>query len=313
MPIETFADLLAPFPAQRFLDEYRGQNWLHIEGTPEKAGAMLDWQGLNRLLNMEVWNHQNLLMVQDTQPIPAQAFCRQKVDRSGQPQLVPVPAQMEQHLARGASLVLNEIETLAPDVRGLVDAFAEGLGAKCSCNAYISQQNHQAFDSHFDRTDVFAVQTLGQKRWRIYKGQIEAPVIHARFTGMQKPEIDRLKGKVEADVVMKPGDVLYLPRGRFHDALATEGPSIHLSFAVSEPKGLDFLRIVMDEAVADPAFRQDLPLDEGELPAHFEKLAERLRDVARATRTKERGRELRRNFVPPRPAFGLGGPRGSGR
>ncbi|MCA8926906.1 MAG: hypothetical protein KDC18_02465 [Alphaproteobacteria bacterium] len=306
MPIQTFADLLAPFPVLRFLEEYRGRNWLHIEGSPQKVGATLDWESLNRLLNMEVWNHQNLLLVQDTQPVPAPAFCRQRVDRTGQPQMVPVPALVERHLARGASLVLNEMETLEPDVRGLVDVFAEGLGAKCSCNAYISQRNHQAFDSHFDRADVFAIQTLGEKRWRIYEGQIEAPVIHARFTGMPKPEIERQKGKVEAEIVTRPGDVLYLPRGRFHDALATEGPSIHLSFAVSEPKGLDFLQIVMDEAVADPAFRRDLPLDEADLPACFDRLADRLREVARATRTKERGRTLRQSFVPPRPAFRLG-------
>jgi ribosomal protein L16 Arg81 hydroxylase len=306
VPIRTFADLLAPFPVQRFLDDYRGRNWLHIEGKAEKTGRMLDWDELNRLLNMEVWNHQNLLMVQDTQSLPPQAYCRQKVDRTGQPQMVPVPALMEQHLGRGASLVLNEVETLLPEARGLVDAFAMGLGAKCSGNAYISQKNHQAFGSHFDRTDVFAVQTLGQKRWRIYEGQLDAPVIHARFTGMPKPEIERQKGKVEAEIVTRPGDVLYLPRGRFHDALATEGPSIHLSFAVSEPKGLDFLQIVMDEAVGDPAFRHDLPLNEADLPAHFDRLADRLRDLAQAARTKERGQALRRSFVPMRPAFRLG-------
>ncbi len=53
---------------------------------------------------------------------------------------------------------------------------------------------------------------------------------------------------------MNVGDLLYLPRGRFHDALATEGPSIHISIAVSEPKGLDFINLVMDQAVADPLF-----------------------------------------------------------
>lgn len=306
MPPSDFDALLAPFPARRFLDEVHGKQWLHIEGSPDKVGAMLDWDVLNRLMNMEVWNHRNLLLVLDTKTIPAQAYCQQKVDRSGQPQMVPIPAQVQQYLDRGASLVLNEVETLEPAIHGLVQAFDQGLGAKCSGNAYISQQNHQAFDSHFDRTDVFALQTLGSKRWRIYEGQLDAPVVHARFTGMPPQEIQRLKGKVEAEIVTKPGDLLYLPRGRFHDALATEGPSIHLSFAVSEPKGLDYLQIVMDEAVADPKFREDLPLDEADLPAYFDQLADRLREVARTSRAKNRGRALRKNFAPPRPAFKLG-------
>ena len=308
MAITDFDTLLAPFPAAQFFDEVRGRQWLHIEGGAAKTGNTLDWPALNRLMNMEVGNHQNFLMVLDTKPVPAQNFCRQKIDRTGQPQMAPVPALVQQFLDRGASLVLNEVETLEPAIRGMVEAFDQGLGAKCSGNAYISQKNHQAFDSHFDRTDVFAVQTLGSKRWRIYEGQLEAPVIHTRFSNMPPQEIQRLKGKVEAEIIMNPGDVLYLPRGRFHDALATEGPSIHLSFAVSEPKGLDYLQIVMDEAVGDPKFREDLPLDEADLPAYFDQLADRLREVARISRAKERGRTLRQNFVPPRPAFSLGKP-----
>ena len=47
---------------------------------------------------------------------PPQAYCRQRVDRSGQRQFVPDPVQVQQHLARGASLVLNEIETLVPGI-----------------------------------------------------------------------------------------------------------------------------------------------------------------------------------------------------
>ena len=306
MPITDFESLLSPYPAERFLSEARGRQWLHIEGGADKVGGMLDWEALNRLINMEVWNHQNFLMVLDTKPIPAPQYCQQRVDRTGQMQMVPIPARVQQFLDQGASLVLNEVETLEPAVRGLVDAFDQGLGAKCSGNAYVSQQNHQAFDTHFDRTDVFALQTLGSKRWRIYEGQLEAPVLHARFTGMPPAEIHRLKGKVEAEFVTKPGDLIYLPRGRFHDALATEGPSIHISFAVSEPKGLDFLQIVMDEAVADPAFREDMPLDPADLPAYFDTLADRLRSVARGQRSKERGLRLRRQFVQPRPAFRLG-------
>ncbi len=306
MPITDFESLLSPYPVQQFLEEARGKQWLHIEGGADKVGSMLDWDALNRMINMEIWNHLNFLMVLDTKTIPAPQFCQQRMDRTGQMQMVPVPGRVQQFLDRGASLILNEVETLEPEIRGLVDAFAQGLGAKCSGNAYISQQNHQAFDTHFDRTDVFALQTLGSKRWRIYEGQLDAPVLHARFTGMPPDEIHRRKGKVEAEFVTKPGDLIYLPRGRFHDALATEGPSIHISFAVSEPKGLDYLQIVMDEAVGDPAFRQDIPLDPAELPAYFDALADRLREVALSQRSKERGHRLRRQFVPPRPAFRLG-------
>ena len=306
MPVRSLKGLLHPFPVEQFLAEHRGRNWLHVKGAPMKVGNMLNWDGLNTILNMEVWNRQNLLLVQDTQSVPPQAYCRQRVDRSLQPQLVPLPELVQQHLANGASLVLNEVETLLPDARGLVRAFADGLGAKCSANAYISQRNHQAFDTHFDRTDVFAVQTLGRKRWRIYRGQVDTPVIHAMFTGMSKQEVERLKGGVEAEVVMNPGDVLYIPRGRFHDALATEGPSMHLSCAVSEPKGLDVMRIVSEAVVGDPLFRADLPLQDEDLPAYLKALADRLQGMTSSPEMVEQVKGLRAGFVPARPDFQLG-------
>jgi ribosomal protein L16 Arg81 hydroxylase len=305
MAITSFADLLAPVPVEEFLDKTKGRKWQHIEAPPERVDGLFAWAQLSQLLNMEVWNHQNLLLVQDTQPVPPQAYCRQRVDRSGQRQFVPDPQMVQQHLARGASMVLNEIETLVPGILAIINAFTDGLGAKSSANAYISQQNHQAFDTHYDKTDVFALQVYGQKRWRVYEGQLDAPVIHARFAGMPKDMVQRQRGKVQREFVMNTGDLLYLPRGRFHDALATDGPSIHLSFAVSEPKGLDYLQMVMDEAVGDPAFRADLPLAEADLPAHFDRLADRIRDVARAQRTKDRGRALRKSFVPSRADFDI--------
>jgi bifunctional lysine-specific demethylase and histidyl-hydroxylase MINA len=305
MTITSFEELLAPTPVDAFLRDTKGRKWLHSQAPAERVEGLFAWPELSQLLNMEVWNHQNLLLVQDTQPVPPQAYCRQRVDRSGQRQFVPDPVQVQQHLARGASLVLNEIETLVPGILRIINAFTEGLGAKSSANAYISQQNHQAFDTHYDKTDVFALQVYGQKRWRVYEGQMEAPVIHARFAGMPKELVQRHRGKVQREFVMNTGDLLYLPRGRFHDALATDGPSIHLSFAVSEPKGLDYLQMVMDEAVGDAAFRADLPLAEADLAAHFDMLADRLRAVARAQATKDRGKALRKAFVSPRADFDI--------
>src|SRR3546814_12960582 len=35
---------------------------------------------------------------------------------------------------------------------------------------------------------------------------------------------------------MQPGDLLYIPRGRYHDALASENGALHIAFGVTLPK-----------------------------------------------------------------------------
>jgi ribosomal protein L16 Arg81 hydroxylase len=153
---------------------------------------------------------------------------------------------------------------------------------------------------------VYVLQTLGSKRWRIYDGQIDKPVLHPLFRGESKEQLTRLKGTVAREFVMNVGDLLYLPRGRFHDALATEGPSIHISIAVSEPKGLDFINLVMDQAVADPLFREPIPVDKAEMEAHFDKLASRLKLVASSSKIKSQGARLHQNFGKTRPKLQVG-------
>ena len=67
-------------------------------------------------------------------------------------------------------------------------------------------------------------------------------------------------GAVSREVVMKPGDVLYIPRGRYHDALASSNGTIHIAFGVTVPKPLDVLPLIWEAAIASPLMRAYLPV-----------------------------------------------------
>jgi len=41
---------------------------------------------------------------------------------------------------------------------------------------------------------------------------------------------------------MKPGDILYLPRGQYHDALTGDRASLHVTFGVAPATGLGLAR-----------------------------------------------------------------------
>src|SRR6185503_19236696 len=121
---------------------------------------------------------------------------------------------------------------------------AAGLG-KVQANVYISWQSHKAFRTHYDTHDVWAVQVEGEKDWNIWEGRADWPIPHPVFKGQPQAHHDQARGKLRGVVKMKPGDLLYLPRGWYHDALAEAPASVHVAYGVHAPLGMDLMNILL--------------------------------------------------------------------
>ena len=284
-PITSLAALLDPVTPERFLAEVFHETPLHVSGSPEKFASVMSWDILNEILTMDVWDGNTLQLVLDRQRVPPAVYSRNTANRNKRQILQPDARKVMDLIRRGASLVLNNIETLHPGYLAVAEAIGERLGARVSANLYCSWQAHQAFDSHYDRHDVFALHVFGEKRWNVYEGRRDNPIEHAAFYNEPQAECDRLKGRVAQEITMRPGDLLYLPRGQFHDALALSGASIHVTFGCTQATGLDWLSHVWERAVGDSRFRAylpraDSPGGEAALQQHLEMLADQLKAMA---------------------------------
>jgi hypothetical protein len=306
MPIafDQLGPILHPVTPDEFLARYHGKAMLHVPGTPDKFAGLMSWAKLNALLDMDVWSAATLKMVLDRQSVPPEAYCARSTSRDGQPVLKPKVDRVMALVRQGASLVCDKIETLTPELAALARLLSESLGGRIGMNLYCSWERHQAFNAHFDTHDVFVFHVEGEKLWNVYEGRIDNPVEHPAFD-MPLERRNELKGKVQQAVTLKPGDFLYLPRGQFHEALAMSPGSVHVTVAVNEPVGLDWLGGLMELAVQDPAFRADLPRAAGEagqaaLAAHRRLLAERVAAIAGSPQALEMMRGMRMN-PPPRP------------
>jgi len=308
--ISNLAELLDPITPEAFRADYLHKRPLHVRAKPEKFASTLTWADLNRMLTMDVWTQQTLQLNMDTNRVPPAAYCVNGANRDHQPTMRPDPGKVKEIMARGATLLLNEVETLAPGILSLVNTIQRELGSKSSVNLYYSHREHKGFDSHCDRHDVFAVQIFGTKRWNIYQGQLDRPIEHAMFQNVPQVDYDRLKGEVAEVVDMNPGDLLYLPRGKFHDALTTGNLSVHLAVSSNEPLGLDWLTQLWTLAVRDPEFRSALPLPEGPvgeqaLHDHLRRLYDRLGAIAFDTQSLRMARNLRGNYGIKRGSYEL--------
>ena len=290
----TLQDLLSPITPERFLAEHYDRAPLHIPGSPDKFAAVLDWAGINRLLDMtHVWTETSLKLVLDSAPVPPASYSVKALSRDGAQVLQPVAAKVQDWVRRGASVVMNDVDSLTPGLAAVSDAL-EGAGfGKAQANVYISFQSHKAFHSHYDTHDVWAVQVEGEKTWNIWEGRADWPIPHPAFRGQKQDHHDRAKGALRARVLLRKGDILYLPRGWYHDALAEAPNSVHVAYGVHAPLGMDVLNLLVERALYDAEFRKPLPRQDGSaaaaeaLAARAALLGDRLAALARDPKVAE--------------------------
>lgn len=268
--IADLAALLAPVTPERFFAEHYDKAPLHVRGTPEKFAAVLSWRQINRLLDMtHIWSATSLKLVLDGVAVPPEQFCTRATSRDGAPVMQPDARMVQGWIAKGASVVMNDVDSLTPGLASVSNALeTAGLG-KAQANVYISWQSHKAFATHYDTHDVWAVQVEGEKTWNIWEGRAEWPIPHPAFRGQPQAHHDQARGKLRGTVLMKPGDLLYLPRGWYHDALAEAPASVHIAYGVHAPLGMDLLNILTERALYDAEFRKPLPRQDGSAAARF--------------------------------------------
>ena len=299
-------EIMAPIGAQAFVRDYLGQQPLHLQGSPEKFQAVMNWGVLNRLLGMTtVWSAQSMVLVLDKEVIQPSAFCQPAAGRDGGTVLRPDAVKVRQLLARGATLVLNDIDQLTPELSAAARALEEGLGGKVQANLYMSSKRKQAFKAHFDFHDVFAMHVMGEKTWMVFEGVADHPIPHPMFEGWPQERHDAAKGKPWREVRLKPGDLLYLPRGQYHYALADDGACAHIAFGVTYPIGIDAVSYAFERMVAHGLGRANLPKERAALRQRLAEIGQAFAACLAEERAVEDVLRFMAGFRWPREAYDL--------
>lgn len=302
--------LLAPYPLERFRDEVKGRRPLHIpaDGDDRKRG-LLSWSDFNTLLGQDgLWTSNNLKLIANRLPVAVEDYCQTVRSTEGQ-RVRPVPKKVELYLNSGASLVANEVQSLHVPIGDAATALSRAFSAQVGANVYCSFENIQAFGPHYDVHDVFAVQTEGTKVWRIYEQQLDTPVDLPPNGPETLRWLEVTRGRLVNEIVMKPGDVLYLPRGRFHDALATEGASLHVTFSVTALYGRAILSLLDNAAIQFPLFRAYFPPADEDggraLSEHLTRLSRLVADIVASAAFRDEVAMAQERLVPRTTRFAL--------
>lgn len=169
--------------------------------------------------------------------VDSQEYVETFLDITTQRQRV-IKDALYKNLKSGATLVLNKINNHIAEINDLCKELSQFVGVKTNANGYVAFGGDGSFGKHWDTHDVFAVQLIGKKLWRIYAPTFENPLPHQG----SKEFVDECPSVPEIEIVLDEGDVLYLPRGWWHEALPIEGEeSFHITVGLFPAKVMDYL------------------------------------------------------------------------
>lgn len=133
---------------------------------------------------------------------------------------------------RGCSIRLRRPALHFPKLRRLMGFLEEFWQVPVGANVYLTPPGSQGFAPHFDDIDAFVIQVEGTKVWRLYAPTDPRNVLPRRSSRDFKPQE---LGTMTMEVVLQPGDTLYLPRGCVHEAQSLpEAHSMHITLSVNQ-------------------------------------------------------------------------------
>ncbi len=265
-------DILQLVGSEDFLRETWGRTMQHFQGTPGAFHQVLPWDALNEILRAHRLEPPRLRLVRHAQYAAAESYIRVRPNRRGQAIPEIIPERFTALLRDGYTLIVDAIDEMAPAIREIAVALERLFHETVQANLYTAWRDLQGFDVHWDDHDVLILQVYGRKHWRVYRGGREHPLHRDIAPNTEPPKELHWEGE------LRDGDVLYLPRGWWHEAAGCGEPTLHLTFGIPKRNGINLLQWLTDELRAATEFRADLPrfADAAERARHMQALRAQL-------------------------------------
>lgn len=182
-------------------------------------------------------------------------------DRSGKVKEYLLIHELHNLMREGVSAVLEAVNELSPEVAALTDTLGLLLRARSTANAYMSFGMKSGFGPHNDDHDVLIFQIDGRKKWQFFEsgdGSGKATV----------KDVKSAEALVEGDhMILCKGEMLFVPKGTWHNVLALNERSLHLTVSIVYPTLHDFILWCMRRDAFDAPFQDIRPAAQGKTSA----------------------------------------------
>lgn len=239
-----FASILDPISPAEFCVEHWGRRPLRIErGRPNFYRGLISLEELERYFSVD------------------QLLTRQIVRLRARDYETFVHPETRgaiyEQLAAGRSLQVRKMESFvdpaAPVIALLRDMEQVLQHPKESLGCYVTPARGEGLGPHHDETEIFTLQISGAKRWRLFhRLNTDQPGIHRRED----------LGEPSLEIVLRAGELLYLPRGFVHEVVSEPEPSFSLTIVFQPLLWRSLLEALFEKLGSVDAFIEELPAGE---------------------------------------------------
>jgi ribosomal protein L16 Arg81 hydroxylase len=274
---------VGPVEPEVFLSKHWEREPLVVaRSDPGRFEAILSLADAERIVCETGIRTPAIRLVKEGQTIPAQTYTRDVDWGNGSFTGLARVDRVAEEYAAGATIVLQALNLNWHPAALYCRGLELSLGSAVQMNAYWTPATARGLNVHHDTHDVFILQVAGRKRWRFYEPVVELPLKDQKW----RHGVDDA-GEPVADVMLEPGDTLYLPRGCPHQATAEAGDSLHLTVGMHATTRLDALKAALGACGEDVEFRRSV--GDGELPNDLiDSLTARLANEQVAERARRR-------------------------
>lgn len=140
-----------------------------------------------------------------------------------------IKAALVDYMRRGATLIANKLYN-EPLIYNYHKQIEEIANRPALSSLYISYGNEDdsSFRAHWDTRDVFVLQLVGRKKWILHEPNFEYPLPSQQSKDMEHV-VKCPTTEPYMEVILEEGDLLYVPRGWWHDPVPCGERTVHLS------------------------------------------------------------------------------------
>jgi hypothetical protein len=257
--------LVAPLSEGEFTTLLRERKLTFLRGAgADSYSSLLNWKSLLHMI--ERGQHPPSLaefrLIKEGQIPPPDRWLKKKP--FGEGNMVDVPRFLA-FMDHGFSLSVTRIDDYAPHLKKLSDSIRSTLREQIKVGAIVTTGTGGAFRLHYDPEDLIILQVEGRKRWKIFGPPVINPIVGA--PAPKAPPEDTLI----FNEILEPGDFLFLPAGNWHRCENESARSLHLGIFFQPPNGLDVIKSITSQLLADDELRLPLTrLDDASDLASFE-------------------------------------------
>jgi 50S ribosomal protein L16 3-hydroxylase len=236
----TFESLLGDLSPTAFVRDFYHRLPVARSGTFSGEVSAGSWDLIGRLLAS---SDADVLVVRQNQQIPGER---------------PVSTENAQSLClEGCTILVRHAERHDDRLRALAADFGRQLGGAVDVHVYATPASKFGFGWHYDAEEVFIVQTLGAKEYSLRKNTVNPWPVEESLPGDMAYEREIMP---LSRCLLRQGDMLYIPSGYWHKAVATE-MSLSLAIGVSPRTAIDVFDFLRPHVVGSLLWRQRLPVE----------------------------------------------------